>query len=233
MSDEKTTNLSSITGANLADNDLVMVVDVSDTTMAATGTNKKVTLDEFAQDSTFSSRYGSSGTGSPEGVVTAAVGARYVDTAATTGAILWVKASGSGNTGWKVSHADSGWRSIAKADLGNPANITNSFTVRFRRVNDFVTLRVQELTLGASWVNDQAAANIITLPTGLAISTKRGADLSIIGRNSSTGGVVFYATSGTTVVPEYGATAGQGTGAVTLSYLTDDAWFASLPGTAL
>lgn len=57
MSDEKTTNLSSITGANLADNDLVMVVDVSDTTMAATGTNKKVTLNEFAQDSTFSSRY--------------------------------------------------------------------------------------------------------------------------------------------------------------------------------
>ena len=57
MSDEKTTNLSSITGANLADNDLVMVVDVSDMTMAATGTNKKVTLDEFAQDSTFSSRY--------------------------------------------------------------------------------------------------------------------------------------------------------------------------------
>lgn len=62
MSDEKTTNLSSITGANLADNDLVMVVDVSDTTMAATGTNKKVTLDEFAQDSTFSSRYVSKST---------------------------------------------------------------------------------------------------------------------------------------------------------------------------
>lgn len=40
---------------------------------------------------------GLSGTGSPEGAVTAVAGTTYVDTA--TGALYW-KGSGSGNTGW-------------------------------------------------------------------------------------------------------------------------------------
>ena len=42
------------------------------------------------------------GTGSPEGVVTAPVGSTWRDTNATTGAIRWIKASGSGNTGWTL-----------------------------------------------------------------------------------------------------------------------------------
>ena len=57
MANKRISELTSITGANLADADLLVVVDVSDPTMAASGTNKKVTLDEFAQDSAFSSRY--------------------------------------------------------------------------------------------------------------------------------------------------------------------------------
>jgi hypothetical protein len=40
-----------------------------------------------------------SGVGSPEGVQTADAGVLYVDTS-TTPPSLWVKASGSGNTGW-------------------------------------------------------------------------------------------------------------------------------------
>ena len=42
------------------------------------------------------------GSGFPEGVVTAPIGQRYIDTAATAGAIEWIKASGAGNTGWKL-----------------------------------------------------------------------------------------------------------------------------------
>lgn len=57
MANKRISELTSITGANLADADLLVVVDVSDQTMAASGTNKKVTLEEFAQESTFSSRY--------------------------------------------------------------------------------------------------------------------------------------------------------------------------------
>lgn len=38
--------------------------------------------------------------GSPEGVVTGSPGKLYMDTAGTAGSILYVKKTGSGNTGW-------------------------------------------------------------------------------------------------------------------------------------
>ena len=40
------------------------------------------------------------GTGSPEGVVTAEVSQRYMDTTGSSEAVLYVKQTGSGNTGW-------------------------------------------------------------------------------------------------------------------------------------
>lgn len=52
------------------------------------------------------------GTGFPNGVVTGSVGAKYIDTNATNGAIEWIKKSGTGNTGWVVSVGDTGWRNI-------------------------------------------------------------------------------------------------------------------------
>ena len=52
------------------------------------------------------------GTGFPEGVVAAPVGTEYVDTAATNGAIKWIKATGTGTTGWRVAFGDTGWRNI-------------------------------------------------------------------------------------------------------------------------
>jgi hypothetical protein len=48
VADQKVSDLASITGANTAAGDLFMLVDVSDTTMAASGTNKKITRDELA-----------------------------------------------------------------------------------------------------------------------------------------------------------------------------------------
>ena len=47
MADKKISGLTSITGAQLAGGDLLPVVDVDDTTMAASGTNKKITVTEF------------------------------------------------------------------------------------------------------------------------------------------------------------------------------------------
>ena len=55
-----------------------------------------------------------SGVGFPEGVVSAGVGTIYTDTAATCGAIRWIKTTASGSTGWRVVWGDTGWR-----DLGN------------------------------------------------------------------------------------------------------------------
>jgi len=40
------------------------------------------------------------GSGSPEGVITAEIGQRYMDTAGTAGSVLYIKQSGSGDTGW-------------------------------------------------------------------------------------------------------------------------------------
>lgn len=43
-----------------------------------------------------------SGTGSPEGVVTAEPFKQYLDTAAAAGSNLYIKKTGSGSTGWQL-----------------------------------------------------------------------------------------------------------------------------------
>ena len=52
------------------------------------------------------------GAGFPENAVSAPVGTYYTDTLATNGAIRWVKAQGSGSTGWRVVYGDTGWRNV-------------------------------------------------------------------------------------------------------------------------
>jgi hypothetical protein len=47
VADTKISALAALTGANVAAGDLATLVDVSDTTMAASGTNKKITIDEL------------------------------------------------------------------------------------------------------------------------------------------------------------------------------------------
>ena len=70
------------------------------------------------------------GTGSPEGKVTAPVGTTYTDSAATNGAIRWIKASGTGSAGWKVEYGDTGWR-----DITSLISEVASGTVRVMRNN--------------------------------------------------------------------------------------------------
>jgi hypothetical protein len=53
----KISDLTAITGANLASTDEIEVVDVSDTTMASTGTNKQTTLADLAASSAFTTTY--------------------------------------------------------------------------------------------------------------------------------------------------------------------------------
>ncbi len=63
------------------------------------------------------------GTGSPEGVVTAAVGTYYTDTAITNGAMRWAKKTGTGNTGWKVTEGDTGVRTVTAQCVPAEPNI--------------------------------------------------------------------------------------------------------------
>jgi hypothetical protein len=230
MADVKVSALTALTGANLANGDQFLVTDVG-----SPNVSKSITADELAQGSQFLSRYGYSGTGSPEGSVTATVGARYYDTADTNGAILWVKESGSGNTGWRVVWGDTGWRSVLKADLGNPANLT--FTShRMRRINDIVHVRIAEMTTGASWTSANTSDDVVTMPTGFTAGTQfAGASVMPNGRNGSTGAVVFCGMtgSGTSFAFEYGIAASQSCSAISLVYTTTVAWPSSLPGTAV
>lgn len=94
------------------------------------------------------------GTGSPEGAIAAPVGSRYVDTAATNGAIEWIKATGAGNTGWKVMYGDTGWRNIS-------ASLMNGWTgtVMLRRYNDGVELNLFNLAVGTG-------TQLLSIPLG-------------------------------------------------------------------
>ncbi len=49
-----------------------------------------------------------SGAGSPEGVITAAPGSEYIQTDAAAGSEIWDKATGTGNTGWRVRGSGGG-----------------------------------------------------------------------------------------------------------------------------
>jgi hypothetical protein len=96
MADSKITGLSSIgTGAD-PNNDQLVIVDVSDNTMASTGTTKRATLNGLL--STRASIY--TGVVDPEGVVTAVAGSIYFNIAIASSPVQFIKGSGTGNTGW-------------------------------------------------------------------------------------------------------------------------------------
>lgn len=68
-----------------------------------------------------------SGAGSPEGVVTAAVGSWYLNTSGGAGTTLYVKETGAGNTGWAVVSTGGGGGTFAGdvvAWSGNAAQVT-------------------------------------------------------------------------------------------------------------
>lgn len=108
---------------------------VATTTLSATGTKNSTTF--LRGDDTWAAPAGGggggtdyTGTGFPEGVQTATVGQTYKDTAATNGAILWLKATGSGNTGWRVVTGDTGWRNINALTSGVSVGAGDPFLIR-------------------------------------------------------------------------------------------------------
>ena len=82
------------------------------------------------------------GTGMPNGVVEAEIGATYVDKNKTNGALKWIKTTDGGNTGWEVLIGDTGWRT-----LNSVSRAGNSF-IKIRRVNNLVTYQFGGLQWG-------------------------------------------------------------------------------------
>ncbi len=165
------------------------------------------------------------GTGSPQSVVTAPVGSTYIDTAATTGAIKWLKASGTGNTGWVVQHGDTGRRDIAS--LANSIGTLTLSSLVLRRIGSLVSLEV-------SWADSQTNPNsvaLVTLPAEFRPSgphyftTPYDSSSSTAVRNlrvSAVSGTVYYG----------GATNASGFVANMTWATSSTAWPSSLPGSA-
>lgn len=82
------------------------------------------------------------GTGMPNGVVEAEIGATYVDKNKTNGALKWIKTTDGGNTGWEVLIGDTGWRT-----LNSVSRVGNSF-IKIRRVNNLITYQFGGLQWG-------------------------------------------------------------------------------------
>ena len=76
------------------------------------------------------------GTGMPNGVVEASIGATYIDTAKTNGALKWIKTTDGGNTGWKVVEGDTGWITIFTKNI----SIDTKLSLKIRRINNVVNV---------------------------------------------------------------------------------------------
>lgn len=169
------------------------------------------------------------GTGFPEGVVSAPVGSRYVDTAATNGAVEWVKASGTGNTGWRVVYGDTGWRNIGSLLLNGWTATTGIFA---RRTAETFTLRCEALS--AASATSQIFLTTAQLIPGFRFDVASGngpRHLLHMLTTPVTTRRVFSGSSGSDMnVPNYSATD------VLYGDLTGPAsstWPSSLPGTAV
>lgn len=162
------------------------------------------------------------GIGSPEGRVTAPVGSIYTDTASTNGAIRWIKASGTGTTGWKVQYGDTGWRSLTNS--GVAPGWSGGFYVR--RIDNTVHIRLHQLAAG-----EDATVTLVNIPTGFRADSIG----SVVGRyllheadRESTMWRVYFAGSSLLLSVVPGPTArlyGD------VSWNTSEAWPTSLPGT--
>ena len=102
------------------------------------------------------------GSGSPEGVVTAPVGATYAD---TTNGIGWRKKTGSGNTGWvQIDRCESGTYTPTFAILGNLDSISANGLTSYIRVGD-------QVFVSGSCNIDPTASGQITYTISLPIAS--------------------------------------------------------------
>lgn len=107
------------------------------------------------------------GTGSPEGKLSAPAGSIYTDTAATNGAIRWIKTSGAGNTGWRVEYGDTGGRNISS--YFSHLTTSTSSNLSIHRFGNSVELVIHAVTFDVGGVS--IWSNVANLPAGFAPRT--------------------------------------------------------------
>ena len=167
------------------------------------------------------------GTGMPEGNVKADIGTYYTDTAATNGAIRWIKAAANGSEfGWRVVYGDTGWRSV-------PQILSTSMkasVVKVRRINNTVYLYAALTGWAYSWNGGGAP-----LPSGLRPGDQMQGPSA--GRYGNSYLTWIVQTTGQIQAEAAGAQSPTPTLApiVSVSYIPDDnvPWPTTLPGTAM
>ena len=163
-----------------------------------------------------------SGTGTPEGVVTAAPGSTWLQTDSTTdvkGWLKWIKATGTGNTGWVAGpEADTGWRKIGGGDLVNGWAASASFFY-LRRIGSQVSLLIYADGTSAS------ASTFYTLPASFRPNIVHvGAGVA----SASKQALLEVQSGGTCLLYFYDAS----TFYTASTWFTNAAWPTSLPGSA-
>ena len=159
------------------------------------------------------------GTGSPEGKVAAPVGSIYTETAATNGAIRWIKTSGTGSTGWKVEYGDTALRNVTSLITGASGRLSLSRVGATVFLNGQNIIPSSDLTSGNSFIS--------ALPLGFRPMERRDFALAAT-LGSSTNRSAFQFTTGAIGVwlpstsDKY---------SFQLSWQTSDAWPTTLPGT--
>ena len=159
------------------------------------------------------------GVGSPEGKVTAPVGAIYTDSAATTGAINWVKSSGTGNTGWLVDYGDTGWRNISSLLPSDWSGV-----VAAARTQNRVTItgsNVRPATTGTTGILDLPAGFRPARKTN-GVADEAGAYRPVFALNFSPYKLEIRNIAAASSWMDF-----------SITYATKDAWPSSLPGTPL
>lgn len=164
-----------------------------------------------------------SGTGAPGGVIAAAPGSTYLQTDATNdvkGWIKWVKATGTGSTGWVAGpEADTGERLIAPT-------LSNGWTTYadvcfLRRVGNQVTLTV--------YLNGGAASAAAVWSVASGYRPAINCPFVAIPNGNSRIGLGLAETNGNVSVIYYTADIYY----VSVRWHTNDPWPTSLPGSAV
>jgi len=166
-----------------------------------------------------------SGTVAPEGVITAPPLSRYQQTsgaATVTGAMEWVKATGTGNTGWVAgAEADTGWRDVSASFTGG----YTSPSALVRRVGNTVQVRCYSGTTPTLINNDWNT--LVTLDAGF----RPAQTVDPVAWNAGFAGDMrraYITTAGVVRVMGAGATVASLT--LHATFTTTDAWPSSLPG---
>lgn len=161
-----------------------------------------------------------SGTGMPNGVQDAPIGALYADTAMTNGARLWVKTTAAGTkTGWIVTNGDTKQRDISTL-------IGTDWTVgaaRIQRIDNIVTL-------GLQLRSETATGTLAILPTPPVGFMPSWLGSEVLANTAGTGKGQVLATSA--YLNCYNTQTSSAWCYASLVYTTNDPWPTSLPGTA-